>query len=283
MNRRKKRILNVLLVAVLVVSLAAFGIIRYSDYRSRQDYIDAVAAADSSHTEPETVPQETIDLQAETQKILQQQKEKAEQVLQSDENIQSLLEIDLAALREVNEDVIGWIRIPDTPVDYPLLQWTDNEFYLKHTWKQVANGSGSIFMEWQNSPDFTDFNTIIYGHNMLSKSMFGSLRDYRNPKHVEIHPYVYIVNDQGIMRYDIFAMHKASVDSIMYGLKIDSEQKKTEFLRYAKDYSQIDTDITPTVEDKILTLSTCSGAGYSTRWVVQAVWNQDASYIPPQY
>ena len=85
------------------------------------------------------------------------------------------------------------------------------------------------------------------------------------------------------MRYDIFAMHKAGVDSIMYGLQIDSDQKKTEFLRYAKDYSQIDTDINPTIEDKVLTLSTCSGAGYSTRWVVQAVLNEDASYIPPQY
>lgn len=283
MKGKRKIILNVILVTVLVASLAAFTVSKYNDHRSRQDYEEAVQAAEGSHEEQETVPQETFDLQAETQKILQQQKEKAEKVLESDENIQSLLEIDLAALREVNEDVIGWIRIPDTPIDYPLLQWTDNQFYLKHTWKQVANGSGSIFMEWQNKPDFSEFNTIIYGHNMLSKSMFGSLRDYRNPQHVEKHPYVYIVHDRGIMRYDIFAMHKAGVDSIMYGLQIDSDQKKTEFLRYAKDYSQIDTDINPTIEDKVLTLSTCSGAGYSTRWVVQAILNEDASYIPPQY
>ena len=280
MNKRKKRILNILLVAVLVASLAAFGISRYNDYRSRQDYIEAVAAADGSHTEPETVPQETIDLQAETQKILQQQKEKAEKVLESDENIQSLLEIDLAALREVNEDVIGWIRIPDTPIDYPLLQWTDNQFYLKHTWKQVANGSGSIFMEWQNSPDFSDFNTIIYGHNMTSGLMFGTLRNYRNRAYWEQHPCFYIVCDRGVLRYDIFAAHRAGIDTIIYGLELDTVEKWTRFIRFATDYASYDTGIVPGAEDSIVTLSTCSGQGYSNRWVVQGVLNTEGSYLP---
>jgi len=285
MNKKRRLILNVLLVTVLVVGLVAFGISEYNNYRNRLDYESAIQVAVGSQesAEPTEIPQETVDALEQTRKILQEQREKAEAVLESDPNIQALLEIDLAALRAVNEDVIGWIRIPDTKIDYPLLQWTDNDFYLKHTWKQVSNGSGSIFMECQNSPDFSDFNTIIYGHNMRNKSMFGSLRDYRSPQHVEKHPYVYIVNDRGILRYDIFAMHRAGVDTIMYGLKIDSEQKKTEFLRYAKDYSQIETDITPTFEDKILTLSTCSGAGYGTRWIVQGVLNEDASYLPPEY
>ena len=282
-KKTSKRLMNLVLTLVLVGGLTAFGISEYNNYRSRLDYEAAVEVALSTREETEPTEDPEVLAWEEAQRIRQEMLDKAAAVLESDPNIRSLLEIDLEALREVNEDVIGWIRIPDTKIDYPLLQWTDNQFYLTHTWKQVGNGSGSIFMECNNKSDFSDFNTIIYGHNMRNKSMFGSLQDYRNPKHVESHPYIYIVNDTGILRYDIFAMHRAGIDSIMYGLKIDSEQKKTEFIRFAKDYSQIDTDIEPTPEDKILTLSTCSGAGYGTRWIVQGVWNADASYILPNF
>ncbi len=189
---------------------------------------------------------------------------------EEDPNIQALEAVDLKALREVNPDVIGWIMIPDSKVNYPLMQGTDNDFYLKHTWQGKKNSLGSIFMEHRNSSDLTDFNTIIYGHNMTNGSMFGSLRQFSGDKYRQKRPYVYIVSDQGVFRYEIFALYKAPVDGPAYGLSFNETKTRVNFLTEAKKRSRAEIDVIPDITDRILTLSTCSGDGYSNRWVVQA-------------
>ena len=274
MNKKLKRTLNVILSLLLVFTL--FMLVRsiVSDSESQKDYDEANVLAGveaPEETEAAAVPEETVPPETVAKEPVP---------IPDDPVIRELMEIDLEALRQENEDVVGWILIPDTKVNYPLLQWTDNDFYLKHTWKQTKNPNGSIFIEWQNSPDFSDFNTIIYGHNMTSGVMFGSLRKYKSEKFWKEHPSFYIASDQGVLRYDIFATHKAGIDTIIYGLELDTEQKKTEFLRFAKDYSNIDTGITPTIEDSIVTLSTCTGQGHASRWVVQGVLNEEGSYMP---
>ena len=190
---------------------------------------------------------------------------------ENDPYLEALLEVDLAALREVNEDVIGWICIPDTPVSYPLMQGETNNYYLNRTWKKKAISVGSIFLEHLNSPDFTDFNTLVYGHNMNDKSMFGALGNYKDKSYWEEHPYIYIVTDSGVRRYDIFAVHRAKIDSPVYGMVIKSPKKKNEFIEYSVSHSKLDTGIVPGIDDKILTVSTCSLGGYGHRWVVQGV------------
>lgn len=184
---------------------------------------------------------------------------------------EALGNVDLAALREVNSDVVGWIDIPETEVSYPILQTGDNEYYLNHTWEKEWNMLGSIFLECQAAPDFSDFNIIVYGHNMLNDAMFGSLENYEDIAHWEAHPSVYIVNDSGAHRYDIFAAYEVGLDEITYGLNISSRPKKQEFIQFSLDQSVIDTGIVPNTLDQVLTLSTCTEQGYSTRWVVQAV------------
>ena len=190
--------------------------------------------------------------------------------LEGDPHIQTLADMDLDALRQVNPQVIGWILIPDTAVNYPLMQGDDNEYYLKLTWDYKKNASGSIFLEHLNSPDLTDFNTIVYGHNMNDGSMFAGLRKYRDQAYLEEHPYVYIRSDQGVYRYEIFSSYLAKVESNTYGLGFSSEASRNQFLRQTIADSVIDTGIQPAPTDRILTLSTCSGSGYSTRWVVHA-------------
>lgn len=290
MKKQIRRVINIILAAVLLFAAAKFILSQRESYLSRQDYEQAMQIAGrqpSAETEPaETAaaPEATMSA-AETAQDPEATDETAiaeTTPVPEDPVIQELLAVDLDKLREENEDVIGWIYIPDTKINYPLLQWTDNEFYLEHTWKQKKNGSGSIFMECQNSPDFSEFNTIIYGHNMIDGSMFGNLHYYRRDQYRKEHPYIYILNDAGVLRFDIFAVQSANTESIIYGLGIETEQLKEQFIRFSLDYSYIDTGIIPTTEDRFLTLSTCTGAGHVNRMVVLSVLNEEASYKLPE-
>ena len=187
-----------------------------------------------------------------------------------DPMMEEMAQINIAALREENEDVLGWIRIPDTKVDYPLMQGEDNDFYLNHTWDKQPNSVGSIFLEHLNSPDLTDYNTIFYGHNMKNDSMFGQLENYALQHYRQAHPYVYIATADGVYRYEIFAFFRAEVDGLAYSLNILQDRTKEDFLQLSRDSAWYDTGIVPELTDRILTLSTCSGANYAHRYVVQA-------------
>ena len=109
--------------------------------------------------------------------------------------------------------MVGWIQIPGTEIDYPLMQGKDNDFYLNNNWRGAKEYVGSIFLEYRNDPDMTDFNTIVYGHNMANGSMFGSLHRYQYDAYPEEHPYVYIVTDAGVLRYEVFSTYNAEVTS----------------------------------------------------------------------
>ena len=183
--------------------------------------------------------------------------------------MEQLAGTDLAALRAVNEDVLGWISIPGTFVNYPLMDGDDNSYYLTHAWDKSYSYYGSVFLEQSSSPDLTDFNTILYGHNMGDENIFGSLKHYDDPDYWEEHPYVYIVDDRGVHRYEIFAAYEASIRSIVYALEFDNDLRER-FIAAATEHSVIDTGITPEITNRILTLSTCTGYTKDTRWVVQA-------------
>ena len=186
------------------------------------------------------------------------------------ENAQHLLAVDLAALREVNPEVVGWISIPGTKLDYPVLQAGDNRYYLTHSWQKKENTAGSVFMEATAAADFGGYHTLLYGHNMKSGSMFGTLRKYRTQSHYEENPLIYIVTDTGVRRYEIFAAFEASVKGWTYRMDLDTAEKKAAFLEYGLERSKLETDLRPAADEQILTLSTCTG-GDDVRWVVQGV------------
>ena len=187
----------------------------------------------------------------------------------------ALRDMDFTALREVNSDVLGWILIPDTIVSYPFLQGSDNNYYLDHTWQKTYNSVGAIFMEQANHADFSDFNTILYGHRMNNNSMFGVLHRYTDQSYWAAHPYVYITDDSGSRRYDIFAAYEVVTTGATYRLGFSNDTDKQDFLDFCLAQSVIDTGVTPSVYDSILTLSTCTGSGHETRWVVQAACRND--------
>lgn len=189
--------------------------------------------------------------------------------VEPDETMLSLGEINLDALREVNPDVIGWICLPGTPINYPIVKGEDNSYYLSHTWDDRPSGHGSIFQEATCSADWTDFHTIVYGHNMNDGSMFAGLQNYYSQYWINTYPYVYLVTDEGVLRYEIFSSYLAKTDSLAFGLGFSEELKET-FLREALDNSEVISNITPALTDRILTLSTCTGWTYDSRRIVVA-------------
>lgn len=252
-SRRQKllTLLAVLAAGVLIFSLGQVGL-TLMDYRRGAEEYDAaarMAGLPSSLDRPNLPAQSEIEV----------------------DPLEVLAATDLEALRTVNSEVVGWMAIPDTVISYPVLQGSNNRYYLNHTWTGERVAVGSIFMEYTASPDFSDFNTILYGHRMNNDSMFGPLRSYLKQDFWLAHPTVYLVTDAGVQAYDIFAAFEVGVHEVVYRLDLIESGLVNEFIRFSMRHSAIDTGITPTAEDKILTLSTCTGRGHDTRWVVQAV------------
>lgn len=183
------------------------------------------------------------------------------------------IDVDFAALKSVNSDVVGWIYVEALDgISYPIVQGKDNETYLHQTYEKNYNFAGTIFVDYENSPDFSDCNTLVYGHNMKNGSMFGMLKKYRADETLyNASKYFWILTPEKDYRYEIIAAYTTSVNSDTYTL---FKGPGKEFLEYEKKMfqnSEIRTDATASeanVKDKIVTLSTCTG-NQATRFVVQ--------------
>lgn len=197
---------------------------------------------------------------------------------------QTVLEqLDLDALRAVNSDVLGWIVIPGTVVSYPYVQGGDNDYYLRRTWKGNRNRAGCIMMECTNSPDLSDFHTILYGHNLRNGAMFSCLPSFRNASYWRNHPTIYLADDSGIHRYDIFSVRKVDLQDVAYRLDLNRTEVREELIQTAVEQSVVQTGIVPTVQDHILTLSTCTNTEVDLRWIVQAVLRVESkAETPPE-
>ncbi len=172
-------------------------------------------------------------------------------------------------LRALNEDIIGWIEIPDTKINYPIVKGDDDAYYLNHTFSGAVNSAGSIFLEVLNRSDFTDLHTLIYGHNMKNGSMFGSLKEYKAPSYLVDHPRVYIDLEDGTHVYEIFSCYETSSNSDSYTIGFLPDEEYAAFLKKLKSRSAYDTGVEVTMEDSIITLSTCSKSG-TKRFLVHA-------------
>lgn len=193
------------------------------------------------------------------------------EALREEEEAAVLAGIDLAALQAVNGDVVGWIEIPGTQLSYPLVQGTDNQYYLNHSWSRGYNSGGAVFLDCAAGRELTDFHTRVYAHRMRDGSMFGMLKNYKDIDYLREHPSVYLVDGTAVRRYDIFAAHEADVKGLVYRLDLESEGLEEELIRLCLDSSVIDAGVVPEAGEQILTLSTCTGRGYGSRWVVQGV------------
>ncbi len=181
------------------------------------------------------------------------------------------IRVDFDALKKINEDVVGWIYIEALDdVSYPVVQGKDNETYLHTTFEKKKNSAGSIFIDCKNSRDFSDCNTLVYGHNMKNGSMFGQLKKFiRNQETYEKSKYFWILTPEKNYRYEIISAYTTQVDSDTYTLFQEPSDAFQRYLETIKSKSEISTDATAlTSKDRVVTLSTCTGSD-SDRLVVQ--------------
>ena len=189
--------------------------------------------------------------------------------------------IDFAALQAQNPDVCGWITVPNTNVDYPILQSNpdeDNDFYLTHNLERKYSVAGSIYIQRNNSNQFTDRNTVIYGHNMKNKTMFRTLHNFRDPKFFEENEFFTIYTPGHIKTYRIFAAYRYDNRHILNSFDFTDKSVYEEYLKFATNpvslIKNVREGVKVTADDPIVTLSTCiSDKRY--RYLVQGVLIKD--------
>jgi SrtB family sortase len=174
--------------------------------------------------------------------------------------------VDFETLRENGPDIIGWLSLPDTVLNYPVTQTDNNEYYLNHLYDGTYNKVGCLFADYENRADFSDRNTIIYGHNMRDGSMFALLNRYDEQSYFDTHRQMYLVTPKGGYVMEIFTAFAAKPEesgskTSPWQLSWKDDGAYTTWLTAMKERSAVESDVTVTCSDKVLTLSTCTPGG----------------------
>jgi sortase B len=166
----------------------------------------------------------------------------------------------LAEIRKINPDIAAWITIPDTDIDFPIVQCDDNEYYLSHDIEKNESYMGVPFLDYRNSGDFSDFNSIIYGHNIKNGQMFAGLTYFKQSDYFNSHTYGILTLADGMYRIEFIACDVLESDGFAYNVVFLSDKERKVFLKnirekavQMRDFS--DDDL---VNANLCTFSTCS-------------------------
>ena len=177
------------------------------------------------------------------------------------------IEVDFKVLSKTNDDVIGWLYSEDTPINLPVVQSDDNSYYLRRMIDGSGNSSGTLFADCRNAPDFSDNNTIIYGHNMKNGEMFGSLSEYKKQSYYDEHPVMWLLTPDGDYKIEVVAGYVTTVGTEIYTFD-QSDDTVLDIVNRAVEQSTFKTDLTLKKGDRYITLSTCSYEYDDARYVL---------------
>lgn len=286
-KRKKSGAGSVISTIVLII---AIGVFAYSGYRLYSYWREYKAGQDEYsdlnkdyvRIDPETgAAQDTEDggviltsvEELENEKTLQEKIDSAKKE-ETEENseLKVLPEmrnpVDFDELLAINEEVVGWIRVGGCGISYPVVQADNNDYYLHRTFRREEVFSGSIFENCDNSKYFTDQNTILYGHNMKDGSMFASLRKFWEDPDAISNPYFWVFTPKFIYQYRIFSCSVVSKIGDPYRVRFSTDDFRN-FIDTSKKATEVDVgDVNVTTDDRIVTLSTCTGDD-ATRRIVQ--------------
>lgn len=248
-SERKKGKTHLILSLVLLVAVMVLAFAGYQGYRYYKDRTNRKVQKIS--------------------KVVPTQKEQAESAPE---------EIDWKALQALNPDIYAWIVVPNSNVNYPVLQSSENEkedFYLMHQVNKASGYPGAIYSQKRNAKDFSDRMTVLYGHNMKNGTMFTSLHKYEDKNFFKENPYIYIYTPNAKYVYQVFAAYNYD-DRLILAYFNDFKEDDV-WNTYLKSFQQlykgnVDNAIASslTSDDKILTLSTCNNVE-TERFLVQGI------------
>ena len=248
MKRLKKIFLNLL----LIISIITFCFSAYELFKIYNEY----------HTGKELY--ESLEKNIEIKK---------EENNEKNDNNDIILNIDFHNLKSINSDCIGWIYIPNTNINYPIIQSKNNSYCLSHNFDGNENFNGCIFVSEVNN-GFEDKNTIIYGHNMQNGTMFADIKNFKSQDYLNTHPYIYIAKENGSTeKYKIFAAYTTEDCSDAYNTIFSNEDFINEINKMIQN-SEVKIDkFSISDNDKIITLSTCTSRTRTERFVIHAIIN----------
>ena len=171
--------------------------------------------------------------------------------------------IDFDKLKELNSDTVAYLKVDNTNIDYVVVQGKDNDYYLEHNFEKNYNRSGWIFVDFKNKLDGTDKNIVIYGHNTIDKSMFGSLHSTLKSDWFEENKdsTIVLVTPNEVIKYKIFSTYKIDNEEYYITTDFSGNEEYMKFLNVIKSRSYYDYGVDLNENDQILTLSTCANSG----------------------
>ena len=260
-RREKRRKLTIVLCSLVAVScLGYFGVYSWHIYRTDQRNQQLIALKNqTADTTPvpsvESGPQYTLDEDQEAREVLDEYKN----------------------LLNKNRKLIGWLKIDDTNIDFPVMQTSDNEYYLDHNLNQEYDRNGTIFMDKDCDVLKPSTNYIIYGHHMKSGKMFGKLDKYQDQEYCEEHKYIQFDTIYEKGTYEVMYVFRSRVyseEEIVFKyyqfIDADGEQQFDSYMEEMASMSLFDTGVTAEYGDQLLTLSTCDYQEKNGRFVVVA-------------
>ena len=182
---------------------------------------------------------------------------------------ESAQDINLDLAKQFNNDITAWLYCPDTVIDYPVCHGDDNSYYLTHLADGTYNHNGCLFVDCKNSSDFSDDNTIIYGHHMASGKMFASLIKYKDQSYYEEHPIMYLTTEEGAYKIELFSGYVTEIGSSAYTMNFGTAKERAEWLKEISNKSDFKANVmTISSKDRIITMSTCAYDFKNARYVV---------------
>ena len=248
-----RKIINIILVAIIIVCLSIIGY-KYYNY-NKDDKLNS----EIQDLQPVINEASDSDNNSSGENDGQDQSKDGDYVNSANEE----------ELKSINSDYKMWIQIENTNINYPVVQGSDNDYYLKHNFRKESNISGTVFVESANDID-NDKNIILYGHNMRNGTMFNNITNYKEESFFNEDNKINIIMNNTLYEYEVFSVYVKNVSEVNLAIGFASED---EFINYAYNESEeslYKKDVDFSAEDNLITLVTCSYEFTDARTIVVA-------------
>lgn len=179
--------------------------------------------------------------------------------------------VDFAALSRINPDIVGWLYCEGTQINYPVVQGSDDEYYLDHLFDGTQNANGCLFLDSRVDASFSSVHSIIYGHHMRSGAMFAALDGYKRQSFYDAHPTMLLITPDATYEVQLFAAYVAEPSEDAWKVSFANDGEMQAWIDTAIARSTFTSNVQPAPGDRLLTLSTCSYEFGDARFVVVGV------------